>query len=110
MTDYSGAEASTRLCLYRHQGDRSKAVSFTLGPRESIERATASTESERETMGFAQGAIDRVTKTPSARPPSEDVSGIGDEAFYSPMNDAILLRERDRAGHGPRGDGAEEAH
>ncbi len=92
VTDYSRTEGRLRMCHYRDGANRSKAVSFTLGSRESVERARASMESEREAMGGAQSAIDRVTKSPSKTPASEDVSGIGDEAFYSAMNGAIMLR------------------
>jgi hypothetical protein len=92
LTDYSRPEGKLRLCLYHNPKDRSKAVSFTLSRSDSVERAAASMRNERESMGLAKGAIDRATGSKSKDKAIQDVSGIGDEAFYSPMNDAIMLR------------------
>ncbi len=92
VSDESRDQGVLRFCTYRLRNDQSKAVSFTLGRRESVAEATASLQSEREAMGGAQAAIDRVTKSPSSTPSSEDVQGIGDEAFYSALNGAIMLR------------------
>lgn len=49
-------------------------------------------QSERESMSMAQEAIDSVTGSASKKPAVDDVSGIGDDSFYSPMNGAIMLR------------------
>jgi hypothetical protein len=95
ITDYSRTEGKLRMCHYGAAGERSKSVSFTLRRAPSVESASASMASERETMGSAQTAIDRVTGSASKKPAVEDVSAIGDEAFYSPMNGAIMLRVRD---------------
>ena len=92
ITDNSRDQGSLRFCAYGSSTDRSKQVSFTLGRRDSVAAAVASLKREREALGDAQGAIDRVTKSPSSQAASADVSGIGDEAFYSPMNGAIMLR------------------
>ncbi len=92
LTDYSRTEGKIRMCLFRNPNQRSQTVSFSLSHRESVERAIASMQSERESMGMAQGAIDSVTGTESKKPAVEDVSGIGDESFYSPLNGAIMLR------------------
>lgn len=92
ITDNSRDQGSLRFCSYANRTDPSKSVSFTLGRRDSVAAAVSSLKSEREALGGAQGAIDRVTKTPSGQPASEDVSGIGDDAFYSAMNGAIMLR------------------
>lgn len=92
LTDYSRTEGKIRMCVFRNPSQRSQTVSFSLSHRESVERAIASMQSERETMGMAQGAIDSVTGTQSKKPAVEDVSGIGDESFYSPLNGAIMLR------------------
>ena len=45
--------------------------------------------SERESMGFAQSAIDNTTGSASKDRAVEDVSKIGDDAFYPPLNGAI---------------------
>jgi hypothetical protein len=92
FTDDSQTEGDLRMCRYSHAMDRSRTVSFTLSRSDSVERAAASMQSERETMGMAQGAIDRVMGSQSKDAAVEDVSGIGDEAFYWPMNDTIMLR------------------
>lgn len=92
LTDYSRTEGRLRICHYRNPSDRTKAVMFTLAHRPSVESAIASMTSERETMGSAQGAIDRAMGTRSKGAAVEDVSAIGDEAFYSPMNGAIMMR------------------
>jgi hypothetical protein len=92
LTDYSKPQERWHLCAYVNQKDRSKAVSFTLSRRDSVEQAAASMRSERESMGMAQGSIDRATGSKSKDKAFQDVSGIGDEAFYSPLNDAIMLR------------------
>jgi hypothetical protein len=92
LTDYSRTEGRLRMCLYRDPNDRRKVVSFSLSRRDSVERAAASMQSERESMGMAQGAIDSVTGSASKKPAVEDVSGIGDDSFYSPLNGAIMLR------------------
>ncbi len=94
VTDSSRTQGTLRFCSYRKADDPSKTVSFTLGRRDSVAQAVASLQSERDALGGAQGAIDRVTKSPSARPASEGVQGIGDEAFYSSMNGAIMMRVR----------------
>jgi hypothetical protein len=90
LTDYS--EPHKHLCAYVNQKDRSKAVTFTLSRRDSLEQAAASMRRERESMVMAQGSIDRATGSKSKEKAIQDVSAIGDEAFYSPLNDAILLR------------------
>jgi hypothetical protein len=92
ITDYSRPEGRLRMCHYRHADDAAKTVSFTLSHRESVDQAKASIGKERESMGAARGAIDRATGTQSKTAASEDVSGIGDDAFYSAMNDAIMMR------------------
>lgn len=92
VTDNSRDQGALRFCAYRSQTDPSKGVSFTLGRRDSVQQAISSLQRERDAMGGAQGAIDRVTKSPSSRPASEDVQGIGGEAFYSALNGAIMLR------------------
>jgi hypothetical protein len=92
LTDYSRTEGELRMCLYRNPDDRSQTVSFTLARRASVEQAAASMGSERETLTMARGAIDNVTRSEPKEPAAEDLSMIGDEAFYSPMNDAIMLR------------------
>jgi hypothetical protein len=93
LTDYSEPQKSGgHLCAYVNQKDRSKAVTFTLSRRDSLEQAAASMRRERESMVMAQGSIDRATGSKSKEKAIQDVSGIGDEAFYSPLNDAILLR------------------
>ena len=92
VTDFSRTEGRLRMCHYRNADDVTKSVSFTLGHRESVEQAKSSMQRERESMGAAQGAIDRVTGSQSKTAASEDMSGIGDEAFYSAMNGAIMLR------------------
>lgn len=92
LTEYSRPEGKTRLCLYQNTKDRSKAVSFTLSRRDSVEGASTSMRNERENVVMAQGSIDRVSGSKSKDKALQDVSGIGDEAFYSPMNGAIMLR------------------
>ena len=81
-----------RQCTFSTSTSPRRAVSFTLSPRESESRAVSSMASERESMGFAQRAIDDTTGTASKDPAVEDVSKIGDDAFYSPLNGAIMMR------------------
>ena len=92
VADNSRDQGALRFCAYGSRTDPSKTVSFTLGRRESVAAATASLKRERDALAEAQGAIGRVTQSPSSQAASENVQGIGDEAFYSAMNGAIMLR------------------
>jgi hypothetical protein len=92
VTDYSRTEGRLRNCVYRQADRNTGIVSFTLNRKDSVELAKRSMESEREAMGMAGRAIDGVTGTSSDTPATQDVSKIGDEAFYSPLNGAIMLR------------------
>jgi hypothetical protein len=92
VTDYSRTEGRLRTCVYRQADRNTGIVSFTLNRKDSVELAKRSMESEREAMGMAGRAIDGVTGTSSDTPATQDVSTIGDEAFYSPLNGAIMLR------------------
>ncbi|MGH2386418.1 MAG: DUF3558 family protein [Candidatus Limnocylindria bacterium] len=92
VKDSSENVGSARHCTFSNPKDRSAGIAFTLSARDSVKRAEASLESERQAMGQAQRAIDGVTGKSSKAPASEDVSGIGDGAFYSSMNGTIMLR------------------
>jgi hypothetical protein len=93
LQDYSEPIGETRRqCTFSTSTPPRRAVSFTLSPRESESRAVSSMASEREAMGFAQRAIDGTTGTASKDTAVEDVSKIGDDAFYSPLNGAIMMR------------------
>lgn len=89
LQDYS---EMGRQCTFRSPTNPRLTVAFTVSPRQSESDAISSMASERETMGMAQRAIDGVTGTKSKDKPVEDVSQIGDDAFYSPMNGAIMMR------------------
>jgi hypothetical protein len=92
VTDYSRTEGRLRNCVYRQADRNTGIVSFTLNRKDSVDLARRSMASEREAMGMADQAISGVTGGGSDAPPTQDVSKIGDEAFYSPLNGAIMLR------------------
>jgi hypothetical protein len=92
VTDYSLNEGRLRSCVYRQADRNGGIVSFTLSRKDSVDLARRSMASEREAMGMAGGAIGRVTGGGGDEPATQDVPNIGDEAFYSPLNGAIMLR------------------
>jgi hypothetical protein len=92
VTDYSRTEGRLRNCVYRQSDRNTGIVSFTLSRRDSVDAAKRSMAGERESMGMADRAISGVTGSESKEPAAQDVSRIGDEAFYSPLNGAIMLR------------------
>jgi hypothetical protein len=92
VTDYSGTEGRLRSCVYRQADRNAGIVSFTLRRKDSVDLARRSMASEREAMGMAGGAIGHVTGGGGDEPATQDVANIGDEAFYSPLNGAIMLR------------------
>jgi hypothetical protein len=92
LNDYSRTEGELRYCYFRQPEPPRQGVTFTLSRRESAPAAEASMARERDTMGAASRAIDRVTGSASAGPATEDLSAIGDEAFYSPLNEALMFR------------------
>lgn len=92
VTDYSRTEGRLRNCVYRQSDRNTGIVSFTLRRFDSAEQARQSMASEREAMGMADSAISGVTGSKSKDPAVQDVSAIGDEAFFSPLNGAIMLR------------------
>lgn len=92
VTDYSRTEGRMRSCVYRQADRNTGIVSFTLRRFDSTEQARRSMASEREAMGMAGSAISGVTGSKSKDPVVQDVSAVGDEAFFSPLNGAIMLR------------------
>jgi hypothetical protein len=92
VTDYSRTEGRLRNCVYRQADRNTGIVSFTLNRKDSVDLAKRSMGSEREAMGMADRAISGVTGGRGNEPATVDVSEIGDEAFYSPLNGAIMLR------------------
>ncbi len=92
VADYSRAEGRLRSCIFRQADRNTGIVSFTLNRKDSVELARRSMTSERESMGMAGRAIDDATGSGGDEPATQDVSNIGDEAFYSPLNGAIMLR------------------
>ncbi|MGH7564027.1 MAG: hypothetical protein ACREK5_06355 [Gemmatimonadota bacterium] len=84
--------ARIRMCSYALTSDPFTSVSFNLSARESAEDAAASLASEREMMGAAQGAIEGVMGEPSGDRAYQEIEGVGDEAFWSPLNRALMTR------------------
>jgi hypothetical protein len=79
-----------RQCTFR--SPTIEPVTFTLSRRASVDAARRSMASERESMAMFERAVGGVTGKTSTAPATEDVSRIGDEAFYSVANGAVMLR------------------
>jgi hypothetical protein len=92
VTDYSRTEGRLRMCVYRQADRNTGIVSFTLNRKDSVDLAIRSMASEREAMGMADREISEVTGSSSTEPAAQDVSAIGDDAYYSPLNGAVMLR------------------
>jgi hypothetical protein len=90
VQDGSTNVGANRDCSFRNAAGPS--IYFTLSPRNSVQAAEASLASERQAMGQAQGAIAGATGGTPGAPATEDVSNLGDGAFYSSLNGAIMMR------------------
>lgn len=92
VTDYSRTEGPLRHCVYRQSDRNTGIVSFTLMRKASVDEAKTTMASEREAIGMAQRAIDGVTGSKTKEAAVQDAPDVGDEAFFSPVNETIMLR------------------
>jgi hypothetical protein len=92
VNDYSRTEGSQRNCVYRQADRNTGIVSFALSRRDSVDAAKRLMSNDREAMTMADRAISGATGTESKEPAAQDMSAIGDEAFYSPLNGTIVVR------------------
>lgn len=81
-----------RLCSYAQSAAPHATAAFNLSARESAERASRSMASEREAMGTAASSISSAVGTDGSGSATDDLQGIGDEAFWSPLNGALMMR------------------
>lgn len=95
----SDIEASSRLeyetlriCSFQSRTQPKKIVSFSLGWEKSAEEAQASMASTRENLGLAKRSIGAVTGSTEKGPAVEEISGLGDEAYYTRVNDTLTAR------------------
>jgi hypothetical protein len=81
-----------RICSFGVQSDYGKIVSFSLSWEKSAEEAEAGLARTRENLGLAQRSIGAVTGSTDKGPALEEIPGLGDEAFYTRVNDTLVAR------------------
>jgi len=81
-----------RICSFQSRSDSRKIVSFSLGWETSAEEAKAGMASTRENLGIARRSIGAVTGSADKGPTLEEISGLGDEAYYTRVNGTLVAR------------------
>jgi hypothetical protein len=96
LEDRSRDETETiRICSYVSTSDPSTLVAFNLSPRESVAEAISEMAYNREMMGVAQTSIEGAMGEKGGEPAYEEIDGVGDEAFWSPLHGAMQMRVGD---------------
>ncbi len=81
-----------RICSFQAGSDWRKVVSFSLSSEPSADEAKASMATERENLGLAKSSIGAVTGSTDESAALEEIPGLGDEAFYTRVNETLVAR------------------
>ncbi len=81
-----------RICSFQSRTQPKKIVSFSLGWEKSAGEAQANMTSTRENLGLAKRSIGPVTGSTDKGPALQEISGLGDEAYYTSVNDSLMVR------------------
>jgi len=83
--------STLRICGYRAQSGEGGA-SFSLAWEPSVEEAKEQFGRERDDLGLANRVIASASKSGPAESPYVDVLGLGDDAFWTPVNGTTVTR------------------
>lgn len=81
-----------RTCSFQSRSQPNKIVSFSLGWEKSAMEAQANMASTRENLGLAKRSIGAVTGSTDKGPALQEISGLGDEAYYTSVNNSLTVR------------------
>ncbi len=81
-----------RIYSFRSRSDVRKTIAFSLGWESSAEEAEASMAREREMLGMARRSIGAATGSEDKGPTLQEISGLGDEAYYTRVNGTLNAR------------------
>jgi hypothetical protein len=70
----------------------STVLSFSLSWEKTVEESVEALATEKENLGLAQRTIGGVTGNKQEEPAVAIIEGIGDEAFWTPVNDTVVVR------------------
>lgn len=96
LTEFQGMDSGSPgmySCGFRSRENPGTAVGFYLQPLSSVAEAVASMESDRENLRMAAGAIGAVTPDANEQAPIQPIEGLGDEAYWTPVNGTVNLRK-----------------
>ena len=83
---------TTRGCGFVYRGDQTRQVVFSITREDSVEEATHSFASYRETVTIGSRVRESATGDKVAEGAYVDILGVGDEAIWSHTNESLAVR------------------